>query len=151
MEIDWVEDFIAKYNVDFYSKETTEAVKAIRDLCKGLTDTDTYAQRLRGTALRDYITLSYLGICVSMVPYYNNYLKSKSESDNPLKTSVYQGKVADKIEIVNPKVSIVSSWGNGFGDIVHRYQIVSENGDVYIWIQLLMYLKHGQYKKLSAR
>ena len=133
IEIDWVEDFITKYSVDFYSKETTEAVKAIRDLCKGLTDTDSYAQRLRGIALRDYITLSYLGICVSMVPYYKNYLKSKSESDNPLKTSVYQGKVGDKIEIINPKVSIVSSWGNGFGDIVHRYQIVSESGDVYIW------------------
>lgn len=133
METEWVENFIAKYNVDFYSEEIVETVKAIRDLCKGLTDTDSYSQRLKGIALRDYIKLSYLGLCVSMVPYYTKYLKSKSTADDSLKTSAHQGKVGDKIEITNPAISIVSSWTNGYGDIVHRYQIVSNDGDVYIW------------------
>lgn len=133
IEAEWAENFVAKYSEDFYSEETMNTVKSIRDLCKGLADTDSYAQRLRGIALRDYITLSYLGICVSMVPYYNNYIKSKSISDNSLKTSAYQGKIGDKIEITNPTISIVSSWNNAYGNTVHRYQIVSGSGDVYIW------------------
>lgn len=77
-----------------------------------------------------YFNLKYLGLAVSLVPYYNRKIQQELEK-NTVKDSEYQGEVGDKITFSGTITRIIpleSGWGISY---LHIFQ--DDKGNAYSW------------------
>lgn len=136
-----VEDFLAKYNPDFDSKENLQKVQAIIKHFREVDDSKSdYLHNLKVIANSEYITMRNMGYAVSMVSAYNRDLeiqtqkaKAAVEHADEVTVSGFLGTVGERIVINNvASVTAITSWSNQYGETI-RYKIVDTDGNVIMW------------------
>ena len=92
-----------------------------------------YIRNIKIVAKNDYVSVDNIGYCVSIIPGYNRYVSEKLNTKENGETSTFQGTIGEKLNIANPKISVITSWPNPYGGYVVRFKIVDENNNVYMW------------------
>lgn len=128
-----VENYYNKFKPDFTSDKTMNTVNDIIEYVNNLDETSDYTRNIKIIAKNDYVSVDNIGYCVSIIPGYDRYISEKLSTKENRETSTFQGTIGEKLNVANPKISVITSWPSSYGGYVVRFKIVDENNNVYMW------------------
>ena len=110
---------------------------------------DNYIMNLKAVCNREYVDEKHMGLAVSLVPTYQNYLNGSRKRTADMSNSKHVGNIKDKITFDVQYAYMVTAIDSMYGTS-YMYKIIDNDGNVYIWYSSRYYDNADEWKTLTG-
>lgn len=111
-------------------------------------ESSNYFHNLKTVCALDYVPLERLGILVSLISSFGNFVEGEKEKEAELK-SEYQGEVGERINFKIDSLRVLSSWETQYG-LSFLYHFVDQQRNVYTWISSVVLNPEKEYSEVKG-